>query len=110
MLKNHLRPPARAPAHHPDQFDLFEYSFDDVADFSDDDIQDIRYWLLTDAIRRLHDPRLGREYRSDILGWIENDGNTPFSFRVCCLTEGIDPDELRDLFHSRFTRRLGRAA
>lgn len=72
--------------------------------WSDTDVQTLRFGLLVDAIKSLRDPRVGANTRSDLLDWIASDEMTPFSFRVCCIAEGLDPDDLRDLLNFRFKK------
>jgi hypothetical protein len=72
--------------------------------WSGTDVRALRFGLLVDAIKALENPRVGADTRSDLLDWIESDEMTPFSFRVCCLAEGLNPDNLRDLLNFRFKK------
>ena len=72
--------------------------------WSDTDVQALRFGLLVDAIKSLRNPRVGAVTRSGLLDWIANDAMTPFSFRVCCIAEALDPDALCDLLAARTCR------
>lgn len=94
-----------APSDRPAQLGHFkDFEHKPGLAWSDTDVQALRFGLLVDAIKLLRNPRLGADTRSDLLDWIASDEMTPFSFRVCCLAEGLDPDALRDLLSFRFKR------
>ncbi len=106
MILKFGRPLSRAaPSDCPVQLDLIRlFEHKPGLAWSDTDVQTLRFGLLVDAIKLLRNPRAGADTRSGLLDWIESDEITPFSFRVCCLAEGLDPDSLRDLLNFRFKR------
>lgn len=106
MILKFGRPLSRAaPSECPVQFGLIRnFEHKPALAWSDRDVQTLRFGLLVDAIKLLRNPRVGADTRSDLLDWIESDEMTPFSFRVCCLAEGLDPDVLRDLLNFQFKR------
>jgi hypothetical protein len=106
MILKFGRPLSRAaPSDCPAQFGLSrDFEHKPGLAWSDTDVQTLRFGLLVHAIKALENPRVGANTRSILLDWIASDETTPFSFRVCCLTEGLDPDTLRDLLNFRFKR------
>jgi hypothetical protein len=106
MILKFSRPLSRAaPSDCPAQLGLArDFGHKPGLAWSDTDVQTLRFRLLVDAIRALENPRVGAVTRSGLLDWIASDKITPFSFRVCCIAEGLDPDALRDLLNFRFKR------
>jgi hypothetical protein len=70
--------------------------------WSEAEVQSLRAGILRKAIKTLAHPRVAPKTRGDLLDWIDSDQIAPFSFRVCCLTEGLDPDRLREMLTARF--------
>ncbi|NJD07072.1 MAG: topoisomerase II [Methylococcaceae bacterium] len=121
MIRKYNRsPPETGPGICPVQLDLFTdifeladhpQSIEDALSWTDLEIQDLRDRLLLDAIDGVADRRRGAETRAELLAWVTADEIKPFSFTVCCLDTGIDPDELRDMLLARpEIRPLRRAA
>ncbi len=58
------------------------------------DVEILRDGILRDAIQQVFDSRNSLRERVDILAWMLDTEEHPFSFKVCCLSVGVDPDEL----------------
>jgi hypothetical protein len=97
------RPPPRgAPSGKAVPTDIRGGFAQECAQWSDADVQALRRGILIQAIEALDNPRLGAPARSELLDWIGRDDIAPFSFTACCLAEGVDADDLRDLLTTRF--------
>jgi len=57
--------------------------FEDLFEWSEDDIAKARCVLLTDSINELSDNRTRAETCDEIWEWVASDRIHPFSFRVC---------------------------
>lgn len=69
---------------------------DPALEWSESDVEELRYKLLQHSLAALADVKVGAATRLEIEDWIyrEND-TTPFSFDACCRSEGCDPVEVR---------------
>jgi hypothetical protein len=63
--------------------------------WSEDDVDTLREGILREACHVLLDKRAGVATRRDRWLWINDDKWTPFSFRTCAATAGVDYEELR---------------
>jgi len=76
---------------------LFFYDdFDEVEDWSDEEIMGLRSYLLHKTLSILEDGRSCIFVRTESLDWLLDDSIHPFSFRVCCEIEGVNPDLMRE--------------
>jgi hypothetical protein len=64
-------------------------------EWSDDEIAELRYFLLASSVDQLADTRVARNTKIEIIDWMMTEGEGPFSFETCVLAEGCDPDEVR---------------
>jgi hypothetical protein len=65
----------------------------------DEEIARLREGLLKDSLQVILDGRNSQSAKGDIWLWVESDSCHPFSFSVCAAESGVDPDQLRALFH-----------
>jgi len=68
-------------------------------DWSQVDVRDIHDWFLDRSLRQLADNRTGDATRKDVLAWMnapEEKTPLPFSFQLCCLLGGYDPEDVRE--------------
>lgn len=72
--------------------------------WSDREIFAIRECLLYETMAAAVDGRSSRQTREEAWDWIEADDEHPFSFRVCAMAIGADPDVLRMLFRLESSR------
>lgn len=61
-----------------------------VEEWTDDEIADLRLYVLHDATRVLLDMRASPARRQESIDWIFSDVEGPFSFRTCVSAEGCD--------------------
>lgn len=81
------------------QYELpFFYDEDpiEVDAWSDDEILELRSYLLHKTLSILEDGRSCLSVRTESLDWLMSDVIHPFSFCVCCEVEGVDPDRMRE--------------
>jgi hypothetical protein len=52
--------------------------------------------VLKRAVHALDDKRTSPKTKESILDWISEDDDRPFSFRICAILSGCDPEKLRD--------------
>ena len=52
--------------------------------------------VLKRAVHALDDKRTSQKTKESILDWIFEDDDRPFSFRICAILSGCDPEKLRD--------------
>lgn len=64
--------------------------------WTEDDIHHLRSWVMRQSLAQLLDGRVSADIRIESLDWIMSDAIEPFSFRVCCMEECVDPEELRE--------------
>lgn len=76
--------------------DLIEDDPIEVHGWSDEEIMGLRYYLLHKTLSILEDGRSCLSVRTESLDWLMSDVIHPFSFRVCCVTEGVNPDRMRE--------------
>jgi hypothetical protein len=67
-----------------------------IETWTDDDIADLRLYVLHDATRVLLDLRASAKRRQESVDWIFSDEEGPFSFKTCVTSEGGDWREFRD--------------
>lgn len=82
---------------------------EDRAEWTDEDIRALRESILRDAFTSVSDGRSSEVLRSEIWEWINSDESLPFSFSICAIATGADPDKLRSAFR-RVVARLGNEA
>ncbi len=70
--------------------------------FTDQEIKALRETILIDALQSAVDGRCSRNVRNEMREWIEDDSIAPFSFRVCAIERGADPDKLRATYQRIF--------
>lgn len=73
-----------------DLLTLPESELGPVEDWTDDEIQDLRLYVLKDATRVLADLRASEQRKHESIEWIFSDVEGPFSFRTCVSAEGCD--------------------
>ena len=74
-------------------------------DIDDKKLIAIREHLIMDAMRVVGSPKAGKKLKQEAMDWIfDEQDERPFSFNVCCLECGYDPDEMRDTFQSFVNR------
>lgn len=74
-----------------DQTEKFEWT--------DNDIVLMHAGLLEQSLHQLADNRTGDATRKDVLAWMnapEEKVPLPFSFQLCCLFDGCDPEDVRE--------------
>ncbi len=76
--------------------DLIENDPIEVHEWSDEEIMGLRCYLLHKTLSILEDGRSCLSVRTESLDWLMSDVIHPFSFRVCCETEGVNPDRMRE--------------
>lgn len=76
--------------------DLIEDDPIEVHGWSDEEIMGLRCYLLHKTLSILEDGRSCLSVRTESLDWLMSDVIHPFSFRVCCVTEGMNPDQMRE--------------
>lgn len=77
--------------------------------WTDQDILMIYECLLENSIRNLLDPRCSIETITEIYQWISKDNDpNPFSFEMCCILNGINPEQMREtlLIRLRKSKRM----
>jgi len=75
---------------------FFEDPIEEVDEWSDEEILELRSYLLHKTLSILEDGRSCLSVRTESLYWLMSDVIHPFSFRVCCEAEGVDPDRMRE--------------
>ncbi|BBL60903.1 hypothetical protein ACH518_00090 (plasmid) [Methylomonas sp. HW2-6] len=80
-----------------EQFDIFVIDWDALPQFTESEFDELRYRLLLAMLSSLKDLRVCDEQKADALEWLKSDDTSPFSFRVCCESEGVDFEVMRDL-------------
>ena len=63
---------------------------------TDGEVMKLREELIKRAFRAVVDGRVSRKQRLEWGAWIASDELHPFSFAVCAIETGVDPQELRD--------------
>ena len=79
-----------------DLLTLPESELGPVEEWTDDEIADLRLYVLHDAARVLLDLRASAKRRQESIDWIFNDEEGPFSFRTCVAAEGCDWLQFRE--------------
>ena len=65
------------------------------------DLYELRAGVLKEALRDLLDGRAGKTTRQERAEWVDSNEEQPFSFTVCCRSQGLDPDVLRENLRPR---------
>ena len=66
-------------------------------EWTDDDIDKLRYGILQQTISSVADQRTSQQVRDEAYEWVMSDDmHLPFSFRVCCAYENLNYQKLRD--------------
>ena len=65
-------------------------------EWSDDDIEKVREGILREALHSLTDGRQGKESKDETIEWMLSDDIAPFSFVVCCRSENLMPERVRE--------------
>ncbi len=60
------------------------------------EIQSLREKLISRAFKAVIDGRVSRKQRLEWGEWIASDELQPFSFAVCAIETGVNPEELRE--------------
>jgi len=89
--------------HHYEQMG-FDFDFEEIApaithvkyEWTDEDVEKLREGILMDALRSLRDGRQSKESRQETIEWIMSDDIAPFSFVICCQSQGLMPERVRD--------------
>ncbi len=64
---------------------------------SDSEVLEFREALIKRAFRAVVDGRVSRQQRREWGEWIASDELHPFSFAVCAIETGVNPQELREV-------------
>ncbi|WGS88585.1 hypothetical protein [Methylomonas sp. UP202] len=80
-----------------EQFDIFVIDWDKLPQFTEQEFSELRYRLLLMMLGSLNDGRVSAKEKSESREWLMSEDLTPFSFRACCESEGVDYLEMRDL-------------
>lgn len=65
-------------------------------DWTDDDIEKLWKGILMGALKALDDGRNSLRRKQETIDWIMSDDIAPFSFVVCCYSEGLIPERVRE--------------
>lgn len=63
--------------------------------WTDDEIEDLQYFLLTTSLQELFDRRTSAKVRAECWEWVLDEELRPFSFRACAELCGYDTERLR---------------
>ncbi|WP_207462111.1 hypothetical protein [Azospirillum sp. SYSU D00513] len=72
--------------------------------WDDWDVFAMRETLLVETMAAAVDGRSATSTRAKAWAWIEANDEHPFSFRVCALAMGADPEQLRAMFRDTAVR------
>ena len=67
-------------------------------EWREEEIASLREGLLRYSLQVILDGRNSRDTKREIWLWVESDSCHPFSFSICAVESGVDPDELRASF------------
>ena len=101
---NVQKAPVKRVHPNPDQFDIFLIDWDKLPQFTEAEFSELRYRLLLAMLSALKDNRVSADEKSESWTWLMSDDQTPFSFRICCESEGVDYLEMRDLIADHLKR------
>jgi hypothetical protein len=76
-------------------------------EWTEEEIYILHEEVLKRTVHVLDDKRTSQKTKDSILDWISKDEDKPFSFRICAIVSGCDPEELRDQIFD-LVRRLKR--
>lgn len=79
-----------------DLLTLPESELGPIEEWTDDEVADLRLYVLHDAARVLLDLRASAKRKQESVEWIFSDEEGPFSFKTCVAAEGGDWREFRD--------------
>lgn len=79
-----------------DLLTLPESELGPVEEWTEEEIQDLRLYVLYDATRVLADLRASEKRKQESIDWIFSDDEGPFSFRTCVTAEGGDWRQFRE--------------
>jgi hypothetical protein len=86
---------------HAGQATLFPIDLDSETeywcDWTDEEIEDIGYKMITQALDEVRDRRKSFNMRKEAWDWLMSDAKAPFSSRNCACANGLNIDELRGL-------------
>ena len=74
-------------------------------EWTEEEIACLREGLLQYSLQVILDGRNSQDTKSEIWLWVESDSCHPFSFSVCAVESGVDPDELRASFRHMVRKR-----
>jgi len=74
---------------------FFQKDHAETEEWSDDKIKALRSYLLHKTLSAFGDGRVSISVRAESLDWLMEDDIHPFSFRVCCKNENVNPDRVR---------------
>ncbi len=66
-------------------------------EWTDEEIKEIKYRMLTHALDELRDHRRSQQMRKEAWDWLFSDEEAPFSAPVCALEHNLDITEIRKL-------------
>ncbi len=79
-------------------------------EWTEEEICTLHEEFLKRSVHVLDDKRTSQKTKESILDWISKDECQPFSFRICAIVSGCDPEKLRDqifdLVHRLKKRRM----
>ena len=67
-----------------------------------DDVENLKETLLLNSLHQLKDGKTSLDTRIDIRAWMTSMDTGGFTYRECCSTVGVDPDELLENFEQLF--------
>jgi len=70
--------------------------------WTDANIERLRSKLLVTTVREIADRRTSKKVVTEAWDWILSDDVHPFSFRVCCESEDLDPLKMREALVSLY--------
>lgn len=76
----------------------------DEEPWTDDELYNLRIYLLKKSLSLFSDGRANIKARTDALYWMQSPSKHPFSFYTCCHVAGADPEETKDLVVDIFKR------
>jgi hypothetical protein len=68
-------------------------------DWSDEDLVVMREGVLVSALTSLASGHTGSASRQESMEWLDSEELEPFSFNICALATGRDPEILRSAIH-----------
>lgn len=87
-------PPEVTPPACPSAMDTLE-----AVTWTEEEVATLREGVLVNALTSLAKGHMKAAARRELMEWLDSDALEPFSFNVCTLTTGRDPEILRAAIH-----------